>query len=239
MSNTFMDRVRSFFGFESNSPRNDFRNPIWGSDDDDDGDELYTKNPMDIYKDPVDLHREFSRQMQDMLKNLGSIFGDLGSFFGPGDMESFGTMTDLPIPDPETDKFDSNRIRDYYLKPGYHDYKYEQPKVDNDLDGKISSNEISGLLQKKDEDPIVPQTPFNGTLVPGRPFCQTIITTSVTKADGTVETRRIVKNGNEVIEETTTSTEPDSRGPFNPMISPIDTTNFMFSTLSSLLKNFY
>ncbi|XP_026485571.2 uncharacterized protein LOC113393086 [Vanessa tameamea] len=236
---TFMNRIRSFLGIRPEPPRNDFRNPIWGSDDDDDGDELYTRQQqIDVYSNPLELHREFVKHMHDMFNSFGSIFGDMKAFLGHDDLESFGTMTDFPSSENEPENFDSNRIRDYYLKPGYHD-KYNYPKEDTDLDGKISSNEISGLLQQKEDGPIVPHTPFSGSLVPGRSFCQTIITTSVTKPDGTIETRRIVKKGNEVIEETTTSTEPDSRTPYNPGLNPIETTHLMLSQLSTFLRNFY
>lgn len=231
-----MDRIRSFFGLRPEPPRNDFRNPIWGSDDDDDGDELYTRQQVDIYKDPFELQREFTKHMQEMFMNFGNIFGDMKSLFDK-DFNSIGTITELPTSDHEPETFDSNRIRDYYLKPGYHE-SYNNSKQDMDLDGKISSQDISGLLKQKKDGQIVPGTPFSGTIIPGRPFCQTIITTSVTKPDGTVETRRIVKNGNEVIEETTTSVQPD-RIPYLPYPSPTDTTNMMLSQLGSFLRNFY
>lgn len=172
---------------------------------------------------------------QDMFKTFGSILGDMRAFMGHGDI---GTITEFPTTEQEPDNFDSNRIREYYLKPGYH--KQIHAREDSDLDGKISSNEISGLLKQNDGKlvPKTPQTPFDGTLVPGQTFCKTIITTSVTKPDGTIETRRIIKNGNEVIEETTT-TEPNSRNPYNPGLNPMETTNMMLSQLSSLLRNFY
>ncbi|CAK1541296.1 unnamed protein product [Leptosia nina] len=234
-----MDKVKSFFGLRSEPPRNDFRNPIWGSDDDDDGDELYSRQQLDIYKDPLELHQEFARHMHEMFKSFGSIFGDMKSFFDDEHFSSFPPMSEVPQTfdsESQTENFDSNRIRDYYLKPGYHHKQH--PKEDVDLDGKISSNDISDLFRQKPDNQIVPSTPFNGNLVPGRSFCQTIITTSITKPDGTVETKRIVKNGNEVVEETITSTEPSQRGP-NPGINPIATTQIMLSQLSSLLRNFY
>ncbi|XP_045496578.1 HCLS1-associated protein X-1-like [Colias croceus] len=236
---TFMDKIKSFFGLRVEPPKNDFRNPIWGSDDDDDGDELYSRHQMDIYRDPLDLHQEFTRHMQDMFRSFGSMFGDMRSFFNDDHFHSFPSVTEIPgnHPEGETENFDSNRIRDYYLKPGYH-HKHDSPNQDIDLDGKISSNDISDLFRQKQDGHIMPSTPFNGNMVPGRSFCQTIITTSITKPDGTVETKRIVKNGNEVIEETITSTEPTQRGP-SPSLDPIASTQIMLSQLSSLLKNFY
>ncbi|XP_022124823.2 uncharacterized protein LOC110999872 [Pieris rapae] len=236
--NTFMDKIKSIFGLKPEPPRNDFRNPIWGSDDDDDEDELYSRQQLDIYQDPLQLQQEFAKHMHEMFKTFGSVFGDMKSFFDDDSFKTFQTVPDLHTFDSQsqTEDADSNRIRDYYLKPGYH-HKHH-PKEDIDLDGKISSNDISDLFKKKPESHIVPATPFNGNMVPGRSFCQTIITTSVTKPDGTIETKRIVKNGNEVVEETITSTEPTSKGPY-PGFNPIDTTNIMFSQLSSLLRNFY
>lgn len=232
---SFMDKLRMFLGIRLEPPRNDFRNPIWGSDDEDDGDELYSRQNFESFD--LDVHQEITKQMQDMLKSFGGIFGDMKSFFHDDNFDTFAGVTDLPAPvDPEN--YNSNIIRDHYLKPGYHN-KHE-PKEDIDLDGKISSQEISGLLKNKDEvQTMIPAKPFDGKLVPGRSFCQTIITTSITKPDGTVETRRIVKNGNEVVEETTTSSAPDSRGPNNPGLTSISSTGIILSDLVSLFKNFY
>uniref|UniRef100_A0A1E1WM69 HCLS1-associated protein X-1 n=1 Tax=Pectinophora gossypiella TaxID=13191 RepID=A0A1E1WM69_PECGO len=237
-TDTFMEKLRSFFGLRIgvDSPRNDFRNPIWGSDDDDDGDELYTRQNIDV-QGHLDLHHEFAKQVHDMFRSFGGMFGDMTTFFQDEAIDA--TPGALMEPPAEPEHFNSNTIRDYYLKPGYHSRRQDEPK-DIDLDGKISSHEISGLLKKKGQgiDPGAVK-PFDGNLVPGRSFCQTIITTSVKKPDGTVETRRIVKNGNEVIEETTTSSGPDSRGPNTPGLSPISSTGIIFSELASMFKNFY
>lgn len=233
-----MDRLRAFLGYGQEPPRNDFRNPIWGSDDDDDGDELYTRHEMTQY-DPLDIHRELAKQMTDMFKTFGNIMGDVRSFFHEDQFDQYAGFADIPS---EPDNFNSNNIRDYYLKPGYHRQKQDD-KQDIDLDGKISSNEISGLLKQKEDKNTGTTIQFDGDMVPGRSFCKTIITTSVTKPDGTVETRRIVKTGNDVIEETITSTEPDIRNPYNTgneliRNSVIINRNLM-SELSSLFKNFY
>ncbi|KAJ0177948.1 hypothetical protein K1T71_006821 [Dendrolimus kikuchii] len=211
---TFMNKLRSFLGISREPPRNDFRNPIWGSDDEDDGDELYSRQQMDVFTETLDLHQEFSRQMQEMFRSFGNMFGDMKSLFQDDQFNNLPAFTQTE-PSLDGDTYNSKSLRDYYLKPGYHNRKQE-PKEDIDLDGKISSNEISGLLKQKEDSHSSGQiVPFNGNMVPGRSFCQTIITTSVTKPDGTVETRRIVKNGNEVIEETTI-TSPDSSGPMIP-----------------------
>lgn len=236
-----MDKLRSFFGFRQEPPQNDFRNPIWGSDDDDDGDELYTRQQMDSYVDPAEVHRHFAKQMHDMFKSFGSMFGDVKLFFHDEQFDSLSGFADMPDSDNYTGN-NTNSLRDYYLKPGYQNQKQEQHE-DMDLDGKVSSHEISGLLKQK-EDGHKAVTPFNGNLVPGRSFCQTIITTSVTKPDGSIETKRIIKNGHDVVEETTTTSPgPDSRGPFSSNMDPISTTNFVYgnimSELSSLFRNFY
>lgn len=240
MDRGFMDKVRSFFGLGPEPPRNDFRNPIWGSDDDDDdGDELYTRQNMDLQSN-VDFHSELTRHMHDMIRSFGGMFGDMKTLFNDDHLEHFDTFTNTPSLDSDTpvpDTFDSNRIRDYYLKPGYHK-KRDEPK-DVDLDGEILSHEIPALLKKKDEPNIVIK-PFDGNLVQGLPFCQTIITTSVKKSDGTVETRRIVKRGNKVIEETTTSSEPGNNGPHSPGLNSVSSpAGFFVSQLGSLFHNFY
>lgn len=239
--NTFMDKLRSFLGIRREPPRNDFRNPIWGSDDEDDGDELYSRQQqMDMFTETLDLHQEFSRQMQEMFRSFGNMFGDMKMLFQD---DHFNNIPAFSQTEPsEGDTYNSGSLRDYYLKPGYHSRK-EEPKEDIDLDGKISSNDISGLLKQKDDSHSAGQiVPFNGQMVPGRSFCQTIITTSVTKPDGTVETKRIVKNGNEVIEETTI-TSPDSSGAMLPGADPTMGTaliyNNIMSELSSLFRNFY
>ncbi|KAF9791739.1 hypothetical protein SFRURICE_020138 [Spodoptera frugiperda] len=246
--NNFMDKLRIFFGIKQDPPRNDFRNPIWSSDDEDDGDELYTRHEMKEFSDSIDIHREFSRQMHEMFQTFSAMFGDIRSFTNDNPFDSFTTINPLPPEQGEDaqEHFPTGNIRDYYLKPGYHKRPQEQLKEDIDLDGKISSNEISGLLKTKKDKPIVPITPFSGELVPGRSFCQTIITTSVTKPDGSVETRRIVKRGNEVVEETVTSTSTGTEtrmSPLNPGLDNLSTPGHIYSNvlseLSSLFRHFY
>ncbi|CAB3222319.1 unnamed protein product [Arctia plantaginis] len=170
---------------------------------------------MEVFDDAVDLHHEVKKQMHDFFKNFGSMFGEFTSLFHEDHIDAFTSMS--PLDDPESENISGNNIRDYYLKPGYQTNVQEHPQKDIDLDGKISSNEISGMLKhKNDLHSPGAVTPFNGDLIPGRSFCQTIITTSVTKADGTVETRRIIKKGNKVIDEVTTTTGPETRGPYSP-----------------------
>lgn len=238
----FMEQIRSFFGLQSNPPKNDFRNPIWSSDDEDDGDELYTRHQMEVFDDAVDLHHEVKKHMHDFFRNFGSMFGEFSSLFHEDHIDAFTSMSALD--DPEAEKFSGNNIRDYYLKPGYQTNAQQHPQKDMDLDGKITSNEISGMFkQKNDLHSPGAVTPFNGDLVPGRSFCQTIITTSVTKSDGTVETRRIIKNGNKVIDEVTTTTGPETRAPYSPGLDLTSSTgliyNHVISELSSFFRNFH
>lgn len=237
---SFMDRLRTFLGFRQEPPRNDFRNPIWSSDDEDDGDDLYTKQNIEAFVSPDAMHQEFVKHMHDMFRSFGNMFGDMRIFLNE---DHFETMPGDPN-DVDPENFNSKNIRDYYLKPGYHNERYQPPKGDIDLDGKVSSHEISSLLKQNDEGKKPGSvTPFNGNLVPGRSFCKTIITTSVTKSDGTVETRRIIKNGNEVIEETTTSHVPDTTGPLGSSMDTMTNSGLIYSNvmseLSSLFKNFY
>lgn len=250
-TNHFMDKLRIFLGIRQEPPRNDFRNPIWSSDDEDDGDELYTRQPMDVpdmpdYNHALDIQQEFAQQMHDMFKSFGNIFGDFKALIHDSPFDSFSNAAPMPPEFGQPEHFTGGNIRDYYLKPGYHSRTQEHVKGDIDLDGKITSNEISGLLKKKKDSQLTtPLAPFNGNLVPGRSFCQTIITTSVTKPDGSVETRRIVKNGNEVIEETVTSTSTgtDTRMPRLPGLDQISSPGHIYqhvmSELYSLFKNFH
>lgn len=238
-----MDKLRIFFGLRQNPPQNDFRNPIWSSDDEDDGDELYSRHEMEDFNEAINMHEEFSRQVFDMLRSFGSMFGDVKSFINDNPFDSLTPMHPMLPEHGDQEHISGDNIRNYYLKPGYQNHSQEHLKEDKDLDGKITSNDISGLFKKKDTPPL---TPFNGALVPGRSFCQTIITTSVTKPDGSVETRRIVKNGNEVIEETITSTSTgtDTRMPPNTpgldqFSSPGHIYQNVLSELSSLFRNFH
>ncbi|KAJ2947596.1 hypothetical protein O0L34_g17394 [Tuta absoluta] len=246
---SFMSRMRSFLGLHPKPPRNDFRNPIWGSDDDDDGDELYSRQQKDLHNH-LDLHQELTRHMHEMFQSFGGMFGDMKSFFNDDfkslfeeDGHNYNYAGSVPHQPPDSDQFDSNSIRNFYLKPGYHSRKPSVEQKDVDLDGKLSSQEISGLLKRQEEgneNNSGMVMPFDGTKVPGRSFCKTIITTSVTKPDGTIETRRIVKSGNEVIEETTTSS-PDVCYPSspNPGLNTISSTGMLLSELASIFKNFY
>lgn len=243
---SLLSKIRTFFGLRQEPPVNDFRNPIWSSDDEDDEDELYTRQKIDVYTDPLDLHREFASQIHDVFKSFGSIFGDMRSLFHD---ERFDAGTNTLNADPEPENFFGNNIRDYYLKPGFDLNKRQESKEDIDLDGEISSKEISGLLKKSESDqnenpPTHP--PFSGNLVPRRSFFQTIITTSITKPDGTVETRRIIKNGDDVVEETTTSSPNDpntqlitNADPLSElMISGVIYQNIM-KEFSSIFKNLH
>lgn len=237
-NNNFMDKIRTFFGFNQEPPKNEFRNPIWGSDDDDDDcDELYSKqHNINVYSDPVELHREMTRHMHDMFNSFGNIFGDVKVFFPD---ENFQPSLEGPS---EPDNLKEDNIRDYYLKPGYQNKR--EHNQDTDLDGQISSNDISGLFKKKDNSSsITTLSPFNeGNSSSGRSFFQTIITTSVTKPDGTVETRRIVKNQDGVVEETTTETVPTPGSPHNTNMDIIPAGNIynnILLDLSSLLRNIY
>ncbi|XP_068624050.1 uncharacterized protein [Battus philenor] len=232
--NTFMDKIRSFLGLRVEPPRNDFRNPIWNTEDDDEDDELYTRQKIEVF-DPVEMHRELTKQMHEMFNSFGSMFGDLKTFLHDDNIDA--VVTDIPVHQEPEHFNNSNSIRDFYLKPGYHNKKSEIPEGDVDLDGKISSQEISGLLKQKD-GLLTPTHRYDNT-PSGRSFCQTIITTSVTKPDGSIETRRIVKKGNDIVEETTTTTDPNLRDPVNVNMSAVATTGIILSELASLFKNFY
>lgn len=232
---SFMDRIRTFFGFHQ-PPRNDFRNPIWGSDDDYDyDDELYDERHRNrMYNDPGEFHRELTRHMDEMFKSFGGmsgIFGDMKMFFPEGQF-SF------------SENFEPNNlegsIRDYYLKPGYYNNRQDENIQDNDLDGQVSSNEIAGFLKRNNPDSNIKTiTPFEDGNSSRNSFFQTIITSSIRKPDGSVETRRIVKDQNGVVEETTTQTAPSPRSPTNTNMDVFSTDVFNFApNFSSIWRLF-
>lgn len=189
---TLMDRLRSFLGFNQQPPVSQFRNPLWGSDDDDDEDDILNSRNT---QDPFSLHEEMTRHVNDMMKSFGDMFNNFEDH-----VDAFQN-TDIP----ETEIPESN-LREYYLKPGY--YNKGVDALDTDLDGKVSSHEISDLLKREDknESAIIPYD--GGDFGVGRTFFKSIITTSVTRSDGTVETRTIVRDNNGVVEDTTTQQGP-------------------------------
>lgn len=239
---TLLDRIKAMFGVRvpkepplQAPPRSDFRNPIWGDDDEDDDDLFERNSNVVVYNDPSHLHSEISKQVEVMMKSFSSLFGDMSSFFTD---DPFMNMPPPPPSDTyESDTPDSNRLRSYYLKPGYHKPPSTiQPHEDTDLDGKLSSQDLTGFLEPKDiPDVPVFKRPINF-------FSQTVITTKITKPDGSVETRRIIKKGDELTEETTTSGPLDPKLPTNTGFNSINNfsiINNIVSEIASLYSNIH
>ncbi|GBP64124.1 hypothetical protein EVAR_8493_1 [Eumeta japonica] len=120
-----------------------------------------------------------SKQIQEIItSSFGGLFGDVSTLFPEDNIMSLD-------PDVPENAIDTN-VRDYYLKPGYKKYYDDIHKQDVDLDGKVSYEEISGLLKKKDG---LPSSDFmhhfqGDRPSPGKSFFQTVITTSIKKPDG-------------------------------------------------------
>lgn len=229
---SLVNRLKTFLGLHQ-PPKNDFRNPIWAEVDEDDDNELFDRHTLDIDRDPEDLHKEMMKQMDEMFKPFGGLFGDM-KMFTPEQFHTFGEDKEQGSEPPTT-----GNIRDYYLKPGFEDDRNYYLKRDSDLDGKVSSSEISGLLNRN-QPGVSDVVPFRGDSNGTRKsFFKTIITTSVKKPDGSVETRRIVKDQNGVVEETTTQTQPEAPKNTNMDIITADQIIInLASDLSSLWKVF-
>ncbi|XP_012255038.2 HCLS1-associated protein X-1-like [Athalia rosae] len=199
------------YGFEDQSQHKDeFRNPIWQTDEDEDDDNDDFRHPgvgnfgsgrFNVYTDPFEITRYFETQMDSMLKNF---FG----FSHEGIMSPFGNPSEdrlqhpLPIEPPR-----QSNLRDEVLKPGYETLEPqnhlppEKQKLDIDLDGRITSDELSKVwkdpssLQSTDSYANTPrQRPFVF-----HSFGQSVSTKIIRKPDGTIEQYRTVKdsNGNE------------------------------------------
>lgn len=176
---------------------------------DDANEEYHNSTNIDVntFNDPKDFEEMFPRQMQEMFRAFGQLFGDITPNF-PNDHAWQNRDFIAPIIPGNENK----DIRSEYLKPGF---QRKEPNSgssnDADLDGKISSMDISGFLKNKNgsdaNDGTLTKPSSNSCI-----FLQTVITSSITKPDGTIERRRIVKDHTGTIEETmtTTNNNPDS-----------------------------
>ncbi|XP_015603977.1 HCLS1-associated protein X-1 [Cephus cinctus] len=187
-------------------PRHSFRNPIWQNDEDDDdeiGDNDF-RNPrhgfhFHIFSDPLQITKFFETEMDNMLKGFFSGFGQ-GEITSPfGNDEVFKA---LPHGKPQR----KENLRDEFLKPGYEQPALDQsgfskPKVDADLDGKVSTDELMKVWTKPSTSQEIqtysPNRQFNI-----QSFGKSIITRSIRRPDGTMEQHRTVKDS-EGNEETT------------------------------------
>ncbi|CAG9772025.1 unnamed protein product [Ceutorhynchus assimilis] len=160
-----MDFFKKLFGFPPQTHPGESRRP----------ETIYPPQPFDdnlarffsFEEDSFSHHFQqqietfFDREMEEILKSFG--------------MPSFGTSK-LPSLEPHTP--DS---RDYYLKPNY-----PNEKVDEDVDGKLSVNDLDRFLKN-------PQKPAPlQKIIPDRFFNQSVSVKTIRNPDGSFETQKTV-----------------------------------------------
>lgn len=177
-----------------------FRDPIWQNGDDDDDDDFRHSRPgihFKIFSDPFEMTRYFEFQMDNMLKNFLFGFGHNGNIL-PADKDSFGAL-------PPIQSNPRANLRDEVLKSDIENipsnYFTPDTKLDTDLDGKISMDDLSKVWK----DPNTSQSiePYNP---PQRynfhTFGKFTSTKIIRQPDGSVEQHRTIRDS-EGNEETT------------------------------------
>ncbi|KZC10600.1 hypothetical protein WN55_00352 [Dufourea novaeangliae] len=178
-------KTSGFFDCRDNCDKNDFRNPIWQDYvDDDDEDDIMKDTHFQVLTDPLQIMKYFELEMDNIVKNF---------FFGFKTEGQNSFMNALPFTPPEGES-----LRDKVLKSHDDNSSQVEPKVDVDLDGKITPDNFFNDWHQNTE-------PTSKTLIP----YQNVIGSSISKvfvrkADGTVEQEKIVKD-NEGNEERTVS----------------------------------
>ncbi|XP_020278514.1 HCLS1-associated protein X-1 [Pseudomyrmex gracilis] len=182
---------------EHYAPRDNFRNPIWQSDDDDDEidiDEfMFNGNNMhfNIFSDPLEMAKYFESQMDNMLKNFG--FGH-NSFFRmlPGIEEDIKA---LPFAEHEPERNIDIDLREKMLKskPEIFGEQNHEQKIDTDVDGKITTEEFSKLWNKGSLETVKPSAPHSFS------FGRSVRKEIVRNPDGTIEEKQVIRDskGNE------------------------------------------
>ncbi|XP_033230894.1 uncharacterized protein LOC117181982 [Belonocnema kinseyi] len=207
----FLDIFRNLFGirypdgpnpnYGPEIPRqenNKFRNPIWENDDDeDDASDFRESNGgihFQIFGDPIEMTRYFESQMDNMLKSIFDGFGQRGGFMVPFD----GEPTLEALPPPETKR--SASLRDRILNREFESTEFSRnPKVDSDLDGKISSEELTKVWKDPSIQEVEPYNPRNS--IASRFAGRSTSTQIIRRSDGTLEKRQTFRDsdGNEKI----------------------------------------
>lgn len=175
-------RNRGFFEDQDKFDRDSFRNPIWQNDEDDDDmeDFMHSRGGIHfrIFSDPLEITRHFESQMDNLLKSF--FFG-----FHHEDPNMFPPALAPPFTTPQEEN-----LRDKMLKP-HSDNSEVTPKLDVDLDDKVTVDNFSNVWDKYNEPAKYKST---ATVVMQRKeFTR--------KPDGTIEQKRIIKDndGNEEI----------------------------------------
>lgn len=174
-------RNRGSFDDQDKFDRDSFRNPIWQNDEDDDDmeDFMHSRGGIHfrIFSDPLEITKHFESQMDNLLKTF--FFG-----FHQEDPNMF------PPALPFTNQPDEN-LRDKMLKPHSDNFSEATPKLDVDLDGKVTVDNFANVWDKYNEPT---QYKSSATVVMQRKEF-------IRKPDGTIEQKRIIKDndGNEEI----------------------------------------
>lgn len=221
---SLFDFFRNFFLGSSGSSsvpsdsgfRNDFRNPIWDSNEGDDSDNDFRSAggsfSFNIYSNPLEIHRYFEQQMNEIIKNffVTDPFQDGDSFFNSGfpqfpGIEDHSPFNFLPQPpdigESKSPDVDSPKdLREQLLKPEFRKVEKPSDKVDTSLDGKVNTDDIVRAFDSKDS--VVPIWTPNDREKAVVPFKDTfnfssgrsVVSRIVRRPDGSTEREEIVKN---------------------------------------------
>ncbi|XP_075213344.1 uncharacterized protein LOC142319681 [Lycorma delicatula] len=194
--------------------RNDFRNPIWDTNEGDDSDNDFRNHgnffSFNVYTNPLEIHRYFEQQMNEMLKNFHMLepFQEFSSFFNSDFNENEFPMIEQSPLDQFSQQFPAiegpnesqKSLREHLLKPEFRSIESPSDKVDTILDGEVDTKDICRALEKKDS-PIPIWTPNDSakSLVPNRDTFsfssgRSVVTRFVRRADGSTEREEIVKD---------------------------------------------
>ncbi|XP_047364790.1 uncharacterized protein LOC124955026 [Vespa velutina] len=195
--NFFIGGDREDFGDEG---KHSFRNPIWQNDEDDNDDDDFrhlgrSNVHVHIFNDPKDMTSYFESQFDNILNSIFSSFDDSKIFPNFNDSKIF----DIPgsIEESPNAGQSNNSLRDKMLKPGYEfpdSHDNEKNKVDADLDGRISADNLFKFWNEPNDTKIIPST--NHQFHRSSKF---VSKRFIHAPDGTIEQHQIIKDseGNE------------------------------------------
>ncbi|KAG8229191.1 hypothetical protein J437_LFUL001063 [Ladona fulva] len=214
---SFFDFLKNFLGLRGRNATpfdppnsgpdhgNEFKKPVWIDEYEEEDDDILSPqhgmHPFPILTDPIEIHRYFEQQMQEMQRMLqGFTFFSPSSIFDEfvnGNERRIPGALELPPEDPKS-------LRDHYLK--HSDDKGKLKRQDEDLDSRVSSGGLGKILDDEVAgNQITPASP-----VPKfRFFSQSVITHTIRKADGSVETRTTKKLSDGTEETTVKVQKPD------------------------------
>lgn len=184
----FPDRPQHFQRPDDPGLVDEFRNPIWGSDEEDSDDEFRHGGPsshfgFNVFTDPLEMHRFFEQQMNEMLKSFQQW--NMPDIFGHSDMPA--------LEYPEEHK--SKHLREQILKPGFAPAKTQQDeRLDTDLDAKVRKAGIGSLIKEEEAPSLKVMTPGRNSFT-----SKSVIRRSSRRPDGSMEQEEIVRDnaGNE------------------------------------------